>query len=170
MSDKTPLPFDPISQAGRLWREHFGASGPMELVTSVMRAQQIVLAGVDAVLKPHGLSFARYEALVLLRFSRRQSLPMAKMGERLMIHPTSVTNIVDGLEAGGHVRRLPDPADRRRTLVEITASGKDLAAVTTEALMTVDFGLPPLDPADAGELTRLLGSLRLAAGDFEPPR
>jgi len=75
----------------------------MRAATSIMRAHQLLLARLDGILKPHGLTFARYEALVLLRFSRRGSLPLSVIGERLMVHPTSVTNIVDRLTAQGLV-------------------------------------------------------------------
>ena len=87
-------------------------SDAMAAATSIMRAQQIVLAAVDGALRPFGLTFARYEGLVLLLFSRRGALPLGKMGQRLMIHPTSVTNIIDRLEEQGLVRRVPHP-DRR---------------------------------------------------------
>jgi hypothetical protein len=60
----------------------------MAAITSIMRAHQILLAEVDAVVKPYGLTFARYEALVLLTFSKEGELPMSKIGERLMVHPT----------------------------------------------------------------------------------
>ena len=77
-----------------------------------MRVQQLVIGRLDAILKPHGLTFARYEALVLLVFSSRGSLPLGKMGERLQVHPTSVTSIVQRLEAVG--LRRPPPAPRGR--------------------------------------------------------
>ena len=95
------LPFDPIAKAAQTWAERIGPSISMSAVTNVMRVQQILQASVDDRLKPHGLSFARYEALVLLSFSQRGSLPMRMMGERLQLHPTSITNIVDRLEAAG---------------------------------------------------------------------
>ncbi len=86
-----PLPFDPIARAGELWAERIGPSATMAAVTNIMRVQQILQQAVDTVLRPYGLTFARYEALVLLSFSRRNSLPMRVMGERLQLHPTSVT-------------------------------------------------------------------------------
>ena len=89
----------------------------MAAATSIVRAQQLVLAAVDGALRPLGLTFARYEALVLLAFTRSGSLPLGKMGERLMVHPTSVTGIVDRLEADGLVRRVVHGDDRRITLV-----------------------------------------------------
>ena len=92
----------------------------MHAVTSLMRVQQLVIGRLDALLKPLGLTFARYEALVLLTFSSRGSLPLGKMGERLQVHPTSVTSIVDRLEAAGLVVRRRHPEDGRRVLAEIT--------------------------------------------------
>ena len=59
----------------------------MAVVTSIMRVQQVLLARVEAVLRPLGLTFARYEVLMLLRFSRKGCLPVGKIGERLQVHP-----------------------------------------------------------------------------------
>ena len=106
------LPFDPIARAAQTWEQRFGRSDAMAAVTSIMRAQQILLAELDAVLRPR-LTFARYEALVLLSFSRRGALPMRVIGERLMVHPTSATNTIDRLEGQGLVIRQPNPEDGR---------------------------------------------------------
>jgi DNA-binding MarR family transcriptional regulator len=161
-----PLPFDPIARAAELWTERIGPPETMAAVTSVMRVHQIVLAAVDPALKPLGLTFARYEALVLLTFSRRGSLPMRVMGERLQLHPTSVTNIVDRLEADGLVRRTPHPTDGRTTLVAITEAGRTKLSLATKAVTEVDFGLVGLSAGELGQLTALLTKVRRAAGDF----
>ena len=100
--------FDPIDEAARQWGLRWQAVDQMHAVTSLMRVQQPVLSDPRHLLKPHGLTLPRYEALVLLTFSRAGSLPLGKMGERLQVHPTSVTPIVDRLEAAGHVYRLGD--------------------------------------------------------------
>lgn len=161
-----PLPFDPIARAATLWEEHVGPATVMGAVTSVMRVQQILQSAVDAALRPHGLTFARYEALVLLFFSRRGSLPMRVMGQRLQLHPTSVTNIVDRLEADGLVKRIPHPTDRRTTLVEITETGRQRRESATEAVTSVDFGLQGLTERQTAALTELLSKVRRAYGDF----
>src|SRR5215217_9174052 len=96
----------------------------MAAATSVMRVQQLLLARYDAALRAHGLTFARYEALVLLTFSRAGRLPLSKIGERLMVHHTSVTNIVQRLEQAGLVDRSPNPRDGRGTLAAITDRGR----------------------------------------------
>ncbi|TVT48366.1 MarR family transcriptional regulator [Amycolatopsis rhizosphaerae] len=161
-----PLPFDPIARAAQLWEERIGPSGTMAAVTGLMRVQQIIQSAVDTALKPHGLTFARYEALVLLSFSRRASLPMRVMGERLQLHPTSVTNIVDRLERDGLVKRVPHPTDRRTTLVEITEEGRARHAEATKAVTTIDFGLVGLTPNQTVQLIDLLTRIRKATGDF----
>ena len=167
MAARDPLPFDPIERAAKLWEQRIGPSHTMAAVTSVMRVQQILLSAVDGALRPHGLTFARYEALVLLTFARSGRLPMRVMGERLQLHPTSVTNIVDRLQADGLVRRMPHPTDRRATLVEITPSGATRREAATAAVTDIDFGLAGLTSAEQAQLTELLGRVRHAAGDFD---
>ncbi len=163
-----PLAFDPVEEAGRQWREHWGAEAvaPMMAVTSVMRVQQIWLARLNDRLEPFGLTFARYEALMLLFYSRAGSLPLGKIGARLQVHPTSVTSLIDGLEKLGYVRRVPHPTDRRATLATITDSGRDVVAAATESLHAIRFGTEPLDNQELGELTDVLQRVRKAAGDF----
>jgi DNA-binding MarR family transcriptional regulator len=160
------LPFDPIERAAEIWERRFGDSRAMAAVTSIMRAQQILIAELDALLRPHGLTFARYEALVLLRFSREGALPLRLIGERLMVHPTSVTNIVNRLERQGFVARRPNPADGRGTLAEITAAGREVAARATADLMAADFCLGGYDQAQLEEMFAMLRGLRVSAGDF----
>jgi DNA-binding MarR family transcriptional regulator len=167
MATRDPLPFDPILRAAAIWDQRIGPSRTMAAVTSVMRVQQILLSAVDGALRPHGLTFARYEALVLLTFSRTGRLPMRVMGERLQLHPTSVTNIVDRLQADWLVRRIPHPTDRRATLVEITDTGSDLLEKATKSVTAIDFGLTGLSAEQETQLTELLGKVRKAAGDFD---
>lgn len=161
------LPFDPIARAAQLWENRFGPAETMAAVTGIMRVQQIIQSAVDGALKPHGLTFARYEALVLLTFAKHGSLPMRVMGERLQLHPTSVTNIVDRLEKNGLVKRIAHPTDRRTTLVEITDEGHTRRAQATEAVTAIDFGLTGLDPRQLEQLSTLLTLVRKATGDFE---
>jgi DNA-binding MarR family transcriptional regulator len=161
------LPFDPIARADELWTRHWGGVPSMAAITSIMRAQQILLAQVDAVVKPYGLTFARYEALVLLTFSKQGELPMSTIGERLMVHPTSVTNTVDRLVAAGLVDKRPNPADGRGVLACITAQGREIVEKATRELMAMDFGLGVYDADECQEIFALLRPLRIAAGDFE---
>ncbi|SDQ95071.1 DNA-binding transcriptional regulator, MarR family [Thermostaphylospora chromogena] len=160
------LPFDPIERAAETWRERFGPSSAMAAVTSIMRAHQILLSQLDALLKPYDLTFARYEALVLLTFSKTGALPLSKIGERLMVHPTSVTNTVDRLERAGLVRRMRNPRDGRGVLAEITPEGRALVRRATDDLMAAGFCMTMYDDAELAQIFGLLRTLRVAAGDF----
>ena len=161
-----PLAFDPIDEAARQWGLRWSGVPAMHAVTSLMRVQQLVLQRLDAILRPHGLTFARYEALVLLTFSSRGSLPLGKMGERLQVHPTSVTSIVRRLEGDGHLVRRQHPVDRRAVLAEITDAGRVVVEAATADLVGADFGLGVLDEDGLRDLSELLRPVRSAAGDF----
>jgi DNA-binding MarR family transcriptional regulator len=162
------LPFDPIDRAASIWEVRFGPSPAMAAVTSIMRAQQILLGELDALLRPYELTFARYEALVLLTFSRRGALPLSVIGERLMVHPTSVTNTISRLERQAMVIRRPNPADGRGRLAEITEQGRAVVERATRDLMAAEFGLGGYGPGQLKEIFALLRKLRLTAGDFIP--
>jgi len=159
-------PFDPIAEAHRQWAARWPAQADnMAAVTSVMRVQQLLLARVEDTLKPYGLTFAAYEALRLLAFTRSGSLPMGKLGVRLMVHPAAVTNAISRLEQRGLVQRQMSPADRRVVLAAITDDGRLLAEEATEALNQAAFGLPGLTEEQAVQVTEVLRIVRLASGD-----
>jgi DNA-binding MarR family transcriptional regulator len=160
------LPFDPIDEAARLWGDRWEGVAQMHAVTSIMRVQQLVLGRLDEILRPHGLTFARYEALVLLTFSRRGSLPLGKMGERLQVHPTSITSIVQRLEAAGLITRERHPEDGRAVLAFITDEGRALVEKATADLLNADFALPGVSDDDLRRISALLKPIREAAGDF----
>jgi len=164
------LDFDPIAEASRQWRSHWGSSPvpAMAAVTSIMRAEQIIMARLNELLRPWDLTFPRYEALMLLYYSRRGSLPLGKMGERLQVHRTSITNLVDGLESLGLVRRTPHDHDRRTTLATITERGREVAEAATKTLNDERFGTAPLKRSELDALFETLRRVRLDADDFTP--
>jgi DNA-binding MarR family transcriptional regulator len=131
-----------------------------------MRVQQILIARLNAILEPFELTFPRYEALMLLFLSRRGSLPLGKMGVRLQVHRTSVTNLIDGLERLGLAERSPHPSDRRTTLATITARGRATAEAATRALNDARFATEPLGEGELDSLTGVLRRVRVAADDF----
>jgi DNA-binding MarR family transcriptional regulator len=164
-----PLDFDPIIEASRQWSAHGweDACEGMAAITSIVRAQQLFLGRIDAVLRPLELTFARYEVLMLLLFSRRGALPLNKIGARLQVHPTSVTNAVDRLEEQGLIKRVPHSSDRRTTLAEILPVGRELALRATGALNDEVFSQPGLSQEDLRLLVGVLRRFRQGAGDFE---
>lgn len=159
--------FDPIAEARRQWEAHgWGeVADGMAALTAVMRAQQLLLARCDEVLADFDLTFARYELLALLSFTRHGELPLGKAGTRLQVHPASVTNAVNRLVDAGLVEKRPHPTDGRGTLASITAEGRRVVAAATARLNTEVFGALGLTPREARQLTGLLGKVRAASGD-----
>lgn len=164
--DRGPAPFDPVHEAARLWSQHWGETPRMRAVTSLMRVRQLVLIELDELLRPLGLTFARYEVLVLLSFSRRGALPLGKIGERLQVHATSVTPLVKRLEAAGLIQRRPHPEDGRAVLASLTPRGRDVMDRATQVILDAQFGLGSLSEESCDALTELLTPPRSAAGDF----
>jgi DNA-binding MarR family transcriptional regulator len=165
---RSTLRSDPIDLARDNWSRSGweAASDPMGVVTSVMRVHQLLLAEVERVLRPLNLTFARYEVLMLLHFSRSGQLPVGKIGARLQVHPASVTNAVDRLETDGLVERSPHPEDGRSVMAAITPAGRKLALLATENLNTEVFEKLPMSTSAQAELLRDLQEIRRAFGDF----
>ena len=154
--------FDPITEAARHWSRHWGVAPTpsMAAVTSIMRAQQILMTRLNDLLRPFGLTFPRYEALMLLYFSRTGSLPLGKMGERLQVHATSVTNTIDGLEKRGYVLRERSETDRRQILATLTDPGRDIAEEATALLNDARFATAPLTRKQLATISETLQPLR----------
>lgn len=163
-----PLPFDPIAEARRQWDRHWGteATPSMAAVTSIMRAQQIIMARLNELLDPLALTFPRYEALMLLFYSRKGELPLGKISDRLQVHRASVTNVIGRLVQSGYVERVGHEHDRRAVLARITPEGKRIARQATKRLNVAEFGTAPLGGDACEAIYELLEPLRSAAGDF----
>jgi DNA-binding MarR family transcriptional regulator len=138
----------------------------MAAVTSIMRAEQILIARLNGLLRPWKLTFPRYEGLMLLYYSRNGSLPLGKMGARLQVHPTSITNIIDGLEGLGYVQRLRHERDRRTTMASITGDGRQAAQAATAVLNAARFGTAPLRTQDLDQISDVLQRLRENEDEF----
>ncbi|WP_210649909.1 MarR family winged helix-turn-helix transcriptional regulator [Nocardioides sp. SYSU D00065] len=158
---------DPIREAHRQWVAHGWAQAAdgMAMVTSVVRAQQLLMERIDAVLRPRGLTFARYEVLRLLSFARRSAMPMSRLGSLLQVHPTSVTSAVDRLVAQGYVERVRSDEDKRVVRAVLTDAGRDAVEEATAALNDEVFAVPGLPGGEVRGLTDLLTALRTGLGD-----
>ena len=159
--------FDPIAEARRQWAAHGweDVADGMAALTAVMRTQQLLIARCDAVLADFDLTFARYELLALLSFTRHGELPLGKVGTRLQVHPASVTNAVNRLAEAGLVEKHPHPTDGRGTLARITEPGREVVAAATTRLNAEVFAALGLSPVEARKLTTLLAKVRAVSGD-----
>lgn len=159
---------DPIAEIQKNWERHGwnSAAAPAAAVTAIMRTQQILLGRTQEILKPFELTFARYEVISLLRFSREKRMPMNKASQLLQVHPTSITNAVDRLESAGLVERQPHESDRRAILLVLTPLGKQVAQQATEALNEGLFEQTGFQEDEIRDVNRILANFRQRAGDF----
>lgn len=158
---------DPILQAYDLWIDNGweDCAPGMAAVTSLIRVHQVLIKRADQILAPVDLSFSRYVLLVTLYFSQG-SLPLSQLGKQLQLHQTSITSLVDKLEAQGLIQRTPHPTDRRSTIARLTPAGSAVVAKAIKLLNSElyrDLGLPE---ADARQLIGLLMKMRLSWNDL----
>ncbi|MGN6721067.1 MAG: MarR family winged helix-turn-helix transcriptional regulator [Marmoricola sp.] len=159
---------DPIAEAKRQWLAHgwSDAADGMEMVTSLVRVHQLLDERIDAVLRPLGLTFARYEILRLLAFTRSGSMTMSRLGSLLQVHAASVTSAVDRLEKQGFASRARGEQDGRVVLAGITEEGRAVIEQATARLNAEVFGATGLPAADVEAMTTLLSAYRRQAGDI----
>jgi DNA-binding MarR family transcriptional regulator len=159
---------DPILEAYYLWIDNGWedcATG-VTAVTSLMRVHQVLMKRADQILAPLDLSFSRYELLVRLYF-RDGSLPLNQLGRAMQIHQTSITSLVDKLEAQGLIRRTPHPTDRRSTIAQMTPAGGELLRKAVKLLNSELFRDLGMTDAEARLLIGLLMKMRRSWGDID---
>ena len=165
---RPPLTKDPIAEIQRNWeKKGWGAAGAgAATVTSIMRTQQILLGRAQAILKPFRLTFARFELLSLLSHARNKRMLMNRASALLQVHPTSITNAVDRLEAAALVLREPHESDRRATVLALTGEGQRVADQASEALNEQLFEHTGFPSEQMDDLNRIMSEFRQRSGDF----
>jgi DNA-binding MarR family transcriptional regulator len=133
-------------------------SGRLHLL---LKRAQLELAGLhEELLAPLGIS--DHELSLLLFLDAREPESQQQAARRLGVDRTTMVGLVDALEGKGLAARRPDPADRRRNVVELTSAGrKTLRAATRASDQAERRLLGALDDAEAAQLRSFLG--RIAA-------
>ncbi|MGX1543909.1 MarR family winged helix-turn-helix transcriptional regulator [Streptomyces adustus] len=112
-------------------------------------------------LQQRGLGVTPAQARLLRILAHCDTSPrMADLAERLEVVPRAVTTLVDGLEASGKVRRVPDPTNRRVIRVELTDDGQEaLRELRGARVSAAQEILAPLTGAQREALGSLLDTL-----------
>ncbi|ALC24654.1 MarR family winged helix-turn-helix transcriptional regulator [Streptomyces pristinaespiralis] len=126
----------------------------LRLTRRLHRSQKRQLQSADIAITPAQSRLLRTVA------HYEQPPRMADLAERLEVVPRAVTSLVDGLEAGGRVRRVPDPANRRVTRIELTDKGRaTLRALRDARRAAAEDVLAPLTTQQRETLAGLLSTL-----------
>ena len=160
--------------AGRLDRAAFEAEFPgtsgsaAECAVLLVRAAEGFLALANRTLARHDLSATARQVLAVLE-GAGGPLPAGEVAARVLVTTASMTAVLDTLERRGLLRRTPDPADRRRVLVDITGAGRALVdAFLPEMAALQSTVFEPLDASDRELLLELLTELEERSRAVDP--
>lgn len=160
---------DPLEWVEHYWRKQkLGDPASFVAMGSMFRMHQLMTQEIERVLKPFELTRTSYLALATIQLSDRGVRLLSHIATYMLVHPTTITLIIDKLAAQGLVERVPHPTDRRATYAKITPAGTALMKKASAALETVDFGMPGMRGERAEALIELLQPVRRAAGDSDP--
>lgn len=109
-------------------------------------------------LRRYDLTLAQFD--VLAQVAAHPGLSQGELATRLFVTKGNVAGLIDRLERNGLIRRVSEPADRRRHCLHLTDAGRNLARLVVpaqEALIT--RLLAPLSSTDRQTLRRLLRTL-----------
>ena len=163
------MPEDAIDDIVRQWNRErpdldVSATHVLQRITRLYLLQSSSFADVFG---HYGLTFGEYEVLAaLLRSGPPHQLTPSDLVDALVLSSGAMTNRIDRVEAAGLVQRLPDPDDRRGTLVALTEKGRQ---VVDEALLAhLENEERLLSALSAGERRQIADLLRrlLASAPF----
>ncbi|MFJ2772937.1 MarR family winged helix-turn-helix transcriptional regulator [Streptomyces sp. NPDC087300] len=134
-------------------------AGPVSLAVS--RVARLHRAAAGKLLK--GLGLYPGQEFVMMHLWEAGAVRQSELIRAVDLDPSTVTKMLQRLEQAGHVRRRPDPADRRAVLVEATEASCGLLAQVEGAWGQLEERtLAGLDGSERAELTRLLGKVEVA--------
>ena len=143
----------------------------------VMRQLQRAGAKADALItgaaRRHGLSHAALNALAVIE-GAGGPVPAGQVSAEMHISTATMTSVLDTLERNGYIHRQPDPADRRRVLVDISPAAQALLdQVLPEVQQIVTATMSPLGDQALRVLLDALeaanAALDAAPRDLPPP-
>ena len=134
---------------------------PTHVLQRITRLYLLQSASFAEVFGRYGLTFGEYEVLAALtRSGPPYRLNPTELAGALVLSSGAVTNRIDRVEAAGLVERLPDPGDRRGTLVALTAEGRTVVDhAVRDHLANEERLLGALSGSERAQLTRLLRKL-----------
>lgn len=146
-------------------------SRAQEATIALLRTASVVGRTFTRVLEPHELSFAQYNALRIVRGAGSGGIPTLAIRERMIEEGTTITRLLDKLEAAGLVRRERSQPDRRQVLCFATPRGKRLLDQIDPLVDAADEeAMAALDEEQVEQLVELLDIIRAANAERGAPR
>jgi DNA-binding MarR family transcriptional regulator len=130
----------------------------------ISRVFMLQAASFAAIFDRYGITFGEFEVLAaLLRSAPPYQMSPTRLIEAVVLSSGAMTNRIDRVEALGLVERLPDPSDRRGTLVALTRLGRETVdAAVVDHQENEERLLGALSATERGAIARLLRRLLLS--------
>lgn len=106
------------------------------LLYAVKQVELVVRARLDEVLRPYGVTVLQYTALTVLE--RRDGLTAAELARNAFVTTQSMADLVGALERQQLIERRRDTDDRRRVLISLSPSGRDLLAACADDVAALE--------------------------------
>ena len=170
------MPEDAIDRIVQQWnreRPNLDVSAT-HVLQRISRLFMLQSASFATIFDRFGITFGEFEVLAaLLRSGPPYQMSPTRLVDAVVLSSGAMTNRIDRVEALGLVERLPDPSDRRGTLVVLTREGRDTVdAAVVAHLANEERLLGALTATERGTLARLLRKLLLSEplAELDSPR
>ena len=148
----------------RSWEQRWPERDRMQTATELMRAHRLLITNLDERLRPLGLTYARYEVLLLLFFDQQGALPLVELTDHLQVEASSSFSTVRWLEDNDLIERILEPEYDGEVLAKITAKGRAMTDRASQILADAGFGLSSMSEAECRQLANLLSRQRRIRG------
>ena len=136
-------------------------------VASLLRLRELVASEFDRELRSFEINRSMYFLLATLVMSPAGARRLNYLSRYLLVHPTTITLLVDQLEKRGMVKRMPDAKDRRASLATLTPAGRAVMKEATRALAETGYGLGAVSDRDLRQLIESMRTARAALRDVD---
>ena len=139
-------------------------SSPMGIIGRISRLSRFIDQHLKKNFTKYGLQRGEFDVLATLRRAGEPfQLTPTDLFKSLMLTSGAMTNRLDRLESRGYIERLPDPNDRRGTLVQLTPRGLEIINEALEAHVKLEHSLiAALSTTEKEEMSQLLRKLLIS--------
>ena len=142
-----------------------------EAAVALLRTASVVTRAFARLVEPAGLSWPQYNALRIVRGAGAGGIPTLAVRERMIDEGTTITRLLDKLEAAGWIRRERSVPDRRQVLCFVTADGRRLLDGLDPKVDALDEAvMAGLSASRLETLLGLLDEIRQANAERGAPR
>jgi DNA-binding MarR family transcriptional regulator len=153
----------PLGVRGEIRQGKPFRSRRQEGAIALLRTASVVGRAIARVIEPHRLSLAQYNALRIVRGAGTGGVPTLAIRDRMIEEGTTITRILDRLEAASLIRRERSVPDRRQVVCRVTDAGKKLLDKLDPQVDAADEAtMAALSKRDLDQLIALLDTVRAA--------